>query len=127
MKKKEILKFGKNKVLDLTNSIEVGCNVIECGRDRFTLQEFKLQDGHDDSLPYSALLCLNDKPICRCINDGWGGETEMQALDAQTKVIMASAMTNLRKFKWSYMETIFELKLDFIADTLACGLCHKKC
>ena len=125
MKKLKIFKFGKNKVVDLSHTPEFGCNAIECGRDRYTLSEFKVQEGHDDSLPYSATLCLNGKPICKCFNDGWGGKTGMQALDNQTKVIMTSIENNLRNFKWSFHGTEFCLKLDFIADALACSLSNE--
>lgn len=122
MKKLKIFKFKQGQTLDLTNSPEFGCNVIECGKNRFTLRDFKIQEGHDDSLPYSAILCINDKPICQCLNDGWGGMTEMKPLDAQSKALMASCQITLSKYKWKYRSTEFVLDLEFIANSLACTL-----
>ena len=122
MIKLKIFKFKQGKTVDLTHTPEFGCNVIECGKDRFTLKDFKIQDGHDDSLPYSATLCINGNPICKCVNDGWGGTTEMTPFDIKTMVIMASVQLNISRYKWSFHGTEFALKLDFIADTLACSL-----
>ena len=125
MKKRvKILKFPNNKVLRLTNTSEADCNVIECGKDRFTLQEFQLQHGHDDSLPYYAKLCLNGKPICTCLNDGWGGQTDLRPLDNQMREVMTSMEIALSKFKWSFGGIEFPLSIDFIADTLACSLAN---
>jgi hypothetical protein len=124
MKRLKIFKFKKGQVVDLTTSPEYGCNAIECGRDRFTLRDFKLQDGHDDSIPYSAILCVNDKPICKCFNDGWGGQTEMTPLDVRSKAMMAGVTLNLSKYQWGFHGTTFNVRIDFIADTLACGLEH---
>ena len=112
-------KFKQNDYVDLTHTPEFGCNVIQCGKDKYTLKDFKVQEGHDDSLPYTAILCFNKRPICKCLNDGWGGQTEMTPLDAQAKVIMASAAVTLSKYGWQYMGTKFALDLYFIADTLA--------
>ena len=122
MKKINILKFKRGETLDLTNDPEVCCNVIECSKDRFTLKEFKLITGHDDTLPYSAILCVNGKPVCHCVNDGWGGTTEMHPLDAQSRALMASVCVKISKYKWSFQEIERPLKLDFIADTLASSL-----
>ena len=119
MIKKKPFRFCQNKVVDLSNSPEHMCNVIECGRDKFTLSTFKLQDGHDDSLPYSAILCINGTPLCKCLNDGWGGTTEMTPLGADKAIKMKSLDLHLSKFKWAFKGTEFQLKLDFIADTLA--------
>ena len=123
-KRINIFKFKKNEAIDLTNTPEVDCNAIECGKDRFTLKEFKVQVGHDDSLPYTAILCVNGKSICRCLNDGWGGQTEMTPLDAQSRALMASVQVKIAKYKWSFHGTEFVLDLDFIADTLAISMSH---
>lgn len=113
------LKFNKKKVLDLTTNIEVGCDVITCDKNYFTMRDFRKQEGHDDSLPYTGLLCYNGKPICRCTNDGWGGETEIKPLGASEMAILASIKNSLKNYKWKYDNIVFELKVDFIADTLA--------
>lgn len=119
MKRVKIFRFKQNDFIDLSHTPECGCNVIQCGKDKYTLSNFKLQDGHDDSLPYSAILCLNKKPVCKCVNDGWGGQTELTPLDIQAKAVMASASVTLSKYGWKFRGTEFGLKLDFIADTLA--------
>lgn len=113
------LKFNKKKPLDLTTDMEVGCDVITCDKNSFTMRDFRKQEGHDDSLPYTGLLCYNGKPICRCTNDGWGGQTEITPLGASEMAILASIKVSLKNYKWEYHKTIFDLKIDFIADTLA--------
>ena len=118
-KRVNIFRFKQNDFVDLTHTPEHGCNVIQCGKDKYTLSNFKLQEGHDDSLPYSAILCINKKPVCKCVNDGWGGQTELMPLDIRSEAIMASAAVSLSKYGWKFHGTEFELKLDFIADTLA--------
>ena len=125
MKKNKIFKFKKNGVNDLTHTPEFGCNIIECGNDRFTLTDFKLQEGHDDSLPYTAILRINGKPICKCINTGWGEQTAINPLDIQCGAIMASVSNKLSKYEWQYHGTIFSLGLYFIADTLAITESHE--
>lgn len=125
MKNLKIFKFKKITPTDLTDSPEFACDAIEVGRNRFTLKDFKLQEGHDDSIPYTAILYMNDKPVCKCFNDGWGGITELTALDATSKALMASSVITVGKCKWSYRGTEFDLTLDFIADTLACGAANK--
>lgn len=120
MKKRvRILKFKKNGYINLDSTPEFNCNVIQCGKDRFTLRDFQLQHGHDDSLPYTAILCLNDNPVCRCTNDGWGGQTDINPLDIKSSAILKSIEGNINKYGWSYMGTKFQLDLDFIANTLA--------
>lgn len=121
MVKKKIFKFLQNKVVDLKASPEALCNIIQCGTNRFTLTGFQLQHGHDDSIPYYATLCINDVPLCTCLNDGWGGTTEMKPITKLQEIKMKSLDLYLSKFKWTYggqME--MGVTLDFIADTLAC-------
>ena len=113
------LKFNKKKPLDLSNDAEVGCDVITCDKSVFTMRDFRKQSGHDDSLPYTALLCHNGKAICRCTNDGWGGETQITPVGTAERAILTSIELSLKKYKWQYGKTIFDLKIDFIADTLA--------
>lgn len=120
MIKVKILKFVKTKPTDLSNN-EV-FNVIECGRDRYTLKECRKIEGHDDTLPYNAKLCLNGKPVCICHNDGWGGVTEIKALDIRSKAILSSMRLKVGQYKWSFNGTEFPLEVEFIADTLACGV-----
>lgn len=120
MRKVKVFKFIYGKTMNLDASPECDANVIVCGHDRFTLSRFKLQDGHDDSLPYSANLCVNGIEICHCLNDGWGGQTEMTPFDALTKAKFASLWNKISaNYKCSSHGIEFPLTLDFIADTLA--------
>jgi hypothetical protein len=119
MQKIKVFKFIQNEHIDLTHTPEFGCNVIQCGRDKYTISNFKAVEGHDDSLPYNAVLCLNDKPICKCSNTGWGEQTEIKPISIQSEAIIASARMKLSKYGWSFRGGEFDLTLDFIADTLA--------
>lgn len=119
MKRVRTFKFKKNGYVDLDGTPEYMCNVIKCGDDKYTLRDFKLIEGHDDSLPYSATLCINGKPICKCFNDGCGGDTQLTPINIQSEVIMKSAKVMLSKFGWISKGIKFQLDLTFIADTLA--------
>lgn len=124
MGKLKIFRFNKKGTTDLSGSPEFGCNVIQCGKNRFTLKDFRKQSGHDDSLPYTAILCMNNKPICRCTNDGWGGLTDTKPINLESEVLMKSIEVNLKNYKWGYMGGDFVLTIDFIADILACTHSH---
>ncbi len=120
MIKVKILKFVKTKPTDISNNELF--NVIECGKDRYTLKECRLIEGHDDTLPYTAKLCLNGKPVCSCFNDGWGGVTEIKPLDIRSKAILSSMCLKVGQYKLSCNGTEFPLDVEFIADTLAYGV-----
>ena len=124
MVKVKILKFVKTKPTHLSDNQTY--NVIECGKDRYTLKDCKLVPGHDDTLPYTAKLCLNGRPICSCFNDGWGGVTEIKPLEIKSQAIMSSMRLKLAQYKWVYANTEFPLELEFVADTLACGSISKR-
>ena len=119
MKKEKILTFEKGKPLDLTEDVEFGCNVIIVGDNKFTMRDFREQFGHNDSLPYTGILCCNGKPICRSTNDGWGGESNIEPLDQKSAEVLSSITDELKNYKWKYGSVIITLRLDFIADTLA--------
>ena len=112
---KKKLQFIKSQTLDLTNNSVQTCNVIQCGDMLFTMKSFKLQHGHNDSLPYYAILCCNKNPICECLNDGWGGITLLTPLDKSFDDIQKG----LDDYSWSFKEMKFKLTLEFIADILA--------
>lgn len=38
------------------------------------MRKFTKVHGHDDTLPFTAELWVNNKSIAQCFNDGWGGE-----------------------------------------------------
>lgn len=49
---------------------------LTIGGYKFTLKSVKEQVGHDDTLPYAAMLYINNKKVAIVFNDGWGGETQ---------------------------------------------------
>ena len=124
MKKLKILRLVKTKPACFDSKSTY--NVIECGKDRYTLSNCREIDGHDDSLPYAAKLCLNGKPVCSCFNDGWGGMTELKPLDIASRAILSSMRIKLKQYKWSCGKTEFPFDLEFVADTLACGTLEGK-
>ena len=103
------------KPKDLSNNPEVGANIIKVGKLKFTMKDFKRVDGHDDTLPYSAILCVDKKPLAHCYNDGYGGETNIEYINEEVKEI-ENTITN---YQWKYGKMKFDLRLDFIADILA--------
>lgn len=115
----KVLNFKENDFVDLTFPINYGYNTIQCGKDKYTLKDFKLQNGHDDSLPYSAILCVNDKPICSCLNDGWGGLTEIIPINVHSRDMLEKINKNLSSYGWQHKGRKFHLVLDFVADLLA--------
>lgn len=119
MKRLKILKFKINEYIDLNNGQDVGCNVIQCGKDRYTIKDFKRIGDYDDRVAYTAVLCLNNKPFCKCSNDGFCGLVEIEPVDIQAKAVLASTNIKLSKYGWRFRGGNFKLELDFIADTLA--------
>lgn len=51
--------------------------------DKYTvrLKDFRIIDGHDDSLPYRADVLVNGVTVGTVLNDGWGGMSDFQPLD----------------------------------------------
>ena len=109
------LTFTK-KPKDLSNHPEVGANIVKVGKLKFTMKDYRFNPyGHDDSLAYSATLCVDKKPLAHCHNDGYGGETNIEYINEEVKEI-ENTITN---YQWKYAKTKFDLGLDFIADILA--------
>ncbi len=117
----KVFKFKLTRVNDLTNSPEVGCNEIVCGKYSFTLKDFSINPGHDDSLPYTAILCINRIPVAKCFNDGWGADTEITPINPRDKKLLDEVKAELKKYKWSFHDTTLTLDIPFIADTLTCN------
>ena len=70
--------FTKKPYKLISGLVMDGVNIIKVGGInglRFTMMDYQEINGHDDSLPYNATLYLNGKPFCKCMNDGWGGDT----------------------------------------------------
>ena len=109
------LTFTK-KPKDLSNHPEVGANIVKVGKLKFTMKDYRFNPyGHDDSLAYSATLCVDKKPLAHCHNDGWGGQTEIyytsDDINEVEKIIAG--------YQWKYGKMKFDLCLEFIADILA--------
>lgn len=51
-------------------------SAITIGGHNISLKSVKEQIGHDDTLPYSAILYIDKKKVAIIFNDGWGGETQ---------------------------------------------------
>ena len=113
-----VLEFVKGVTLNLTDDCSV-YRIVKCGDDVFTLKDYRRQFGHDDSLPFHAILCCNGKELCECLNDGWGGETIITPIDAVLYDEVCSRLND--NYKWSFFGMECNVKLPFIADTLACG------
>lgn len=69
---KKPLNITNDLIMDAVNIIKVGGSANGL---RFTMMDYQEINGHDDSLPYNATLYLNGEPFCKCMNDGWGGDT----------------------------------------------------
>lgn len=119
MKKSKTFEFRLGVINNLDCSPECGSTLIVVGKHSFTLKDFELQHGHDDSLPYSAILCDNGQELCRCTNDGWGGETDIVALDDNAYTLLEKIGDELNDYKWSFRGSEFNLDITFIADTIA--------
>lgn len=117
----KMLTFRKGETLDLTHDMG-GQLMVKVGEHIFTMGCFKLQYGHDDSLPYHGVLYMDGIKLCTCLNDGWGGMTEMHGVDNHAEETMKIVKEKLKDYNWSYYKDIIPLTLDFIADTLASTL-----
>lgn len=127
MKVKLYARFYEGKPTSLDEYDVLYENVI-CGGGEltFSMRSYVPINGHDDSLPYQADLYLNGVGLCHCFNDGWGGETKLTPMGKKTWKDIEELNQRLKEnYSWSYKGTIFNLTLDFIADTLACCKEHK--
>lgn len=72
------------------------------------MRKFTNVHGHDDSLPFTAELWVNHKPIAQCFNDGWGGECQITPnptnieLYNKVKAIVEKTNNYLDNAKWFY-------------------------
>lgn len=81
----------------------------------FEIKKLKKIVGHDDTLPYVGELWCNGKCLCKCMNDGWGGDTNITPIssdfDKIDKIIKAT--------NGLYGHTDWHYSLAVIADILA--------
>lgn len=104
------------KPKDLSNNPECMANIVKVGKLKFTMKDFHFNPhGHDDSLAYTGLLLLDKKPLARCCNDGWGGQTIVDYLPTDINEIEEI----VSGYKWKYGRVTIDLRVDFIADILA--------
>lgn len=117
------------KPRDLSKHPEALCNRIRVGVGDnslvFTLKQFKeIKGGHDDSLPYTATLLVNNEPMYECFNDGWGGETQLTLINKRLFKRHQKIEEYISQFKWKFglpsrPVLTMDLTLHFIADILA--------
>ena len=115
------------KPINLDDHKDFGVTRIRVGSGKdfmvFTMKNCQEIPGHDDSLPYVADLYCDGKMLCKCHNDGWGGETEFTVVpECASK--MDAIMEHIGKYQWVYKKHEFDLNLCFIADTLATTYCN---
>ena len=124
--------FSKTAPTDLSNDEEAGATIIKCGMSgsKFTMTNYMQVNGHDDSLSYQAVLCMDGEPVCSCFNDGWGGETLLTPTDSKKFEL---AKSKINGFKWMLRyggcsKSKFDVTLEFIADILAntCEMYYQK-
>ncbi len=80
------------------------------------LRNYKMIAGHDDTLPYQAIMYINGKKAAVCMNDGWGGETVVTIVNEKLFKEAEQAVVQTIWFE-DYKYTMVSL-----ADVLAYGL-----
>lgn len=118
MIKQKVLKFKQNGTIDLTENKSFDCNVVECGRNRFTLHQLEFNGYENGILYYSAVLYVNNQPFFTCIKNS-AGVTKIVANNNRTDLFRKSVEVQLKKYKWSLMGHEYTLTLEFIADNIA--------
>ena len=114
---KKPYKVTNGLVMDAVNIIKVGgINGL-----RFTMMDYQEINGHDDSLPYDATLYLNGKPFCKCMNDGWGGDTLLTPVVSRDE--FEEVKSRLKGYKsvylWQDLKFVDDVTINSIADCLA--------
>lgn len=114
------------KTKDVRDTDIMGVTRIKCDKMVFTMRMFQDCIGHDDSLPYFAILYVDNVPTYECFNDGWGGETDIKVLDHAKDEQVAKAIEGKKFYFDGYKKVTIDLKVwhiaDFLADTCYCQL-----
>ena len=89
-----------------------------------SLKNVEQRYGHDDSLPFQGDLYLNNVMIATCWNDGWGGETNIDAVNGSAagtiNIIDDYLRTNYKMhFKYDGKDHDFPVGLDYVIDVMA--------
>lgn len=78
--------------------------------------------GHDDSLPFNAEIFINKDGVTEQVatawNDGWGGETNIDAL-ADKQEVVKSLEEKMRTYKYQFIGHEFEASLPMVVELLA--------
>lgn len=94
------------------------------GKYKITLKCLKQVKGHDDSLPFTAKMYMNNKPFCEAYNDGWGGSAMLTIINKDLY-----DMINNEVIKYSIIydkKEIGKYTLSDVADELACIMVDNK-
>jgi hypothetical protein len=80
--------------------------------------------GHDDSLPFNAEVDVRidgkTKPLATAWNDGWGGETNVDALPLKND-LLKSVEEVINTYNFVYGKYVIPAKLSSIVELLACA------
>ena len=94
------------------------------GKYKITLKCFRQVRGHDDSLPFTAKMYVNNKPFCEAYNDGWGGSAMLTIIN---KELFAMIDNEVIKYAIIYdKKEIGKYTLSDVADELACIIVDNK-
>lgn len=94
------------------------------GKYKITLKCLKQVKGHDDSLPFTAKMYVNNKPFCEAYNDGWGGSAMLTIINKELFEMIDNEVT---KYSIIYgKREIGKYTLSDVADELACIIVDNK-
>lgn len=120
------IEISKDKVFDFGKRTDDKLyTIIKFGKDVFTLKKFRVNMGHDDSLPFQAILCINGKEFAECFNDGWGGPTNIRVIDRAKNWERFKELDNKLKecnYTDSYYNFSSNWDIETIVDNLACEM-----
>lgn len=113
---------------DLDGGKTIVCKVNE--ELTITLKNVKEVYGHDDSLPFNADLYIRNgagkrsKLTAYCSNDGWGGETDIQAVDTAARETLNKVNEFIKDnykcvFNVNNQEHFFVVTLEFLVSIMA--------
>ncbi|MCQ2739790.1 MAG: hypothetical protein MJ237_06140 [bacterium] len=107
----------------------ITCYLDNGGKHIIKLEDVKETYGHDDSLPFHCDIYLQDKDkgclvkVGSAMNDGWGGETEITALNNDAVKKIDDVDTFLRKTYKIHLECEptpieWDVRLTYLIDCL---------
>lgn len=94
---------------------------LTIGGYKFALKKVIEQIGHDDTLPYAAILYINNKKVALIFNDGWGGETQYSQIYENSLLQKAEVAIKGLPYPNTPMDDIDDninsmLKLNYVID-----------